>query len=81
MFVEDAMDNVWENGVLVVWNIDPTRKDGCSSCIGRCDDKSDRTMEYKGKKYKLKEAGEMKQKWQHMNFAAKCFRPSTVQDR
>ena len=36
LHVEDAMNNEWDNGALVLWNSREGDYDHCSSCIGQC---------------------------------------------
>ena len=36
LHVEDSMNNVWENGLLIVWNSRKNGYDHCASCVGQC---------------------------------------------
>ena len=68
------MDNAYENGVLIVWEIYPAHKANpkkkCSSCIGRCD-KRQHTFEWNGSKnWRLKDQEEMKENLQIQQFSS-----------
>ena len=83
VFVEHAMNNVWDNGLLIIWDVAVKKKGRCFSCIGKCPKsagKKDQKVDHGGDEYYLRVRNEIKPEWQIISFAPDCFKPNVVQD-